>query len=869
MYWNKGPAFLVNKQLDIKNIIDRHKPHILGLGEANVRHDHDLEDLQLQGYTLHLDSSINNPQLGMARVAVYTHESLRVKRRHDLEDDTVAAVWLECGLPGQKGILVCNGYRQWQLLGQADNSSGSVEQQLARWSTFLNMWEKAINEDKEVLVTLDANLDFLTWRKDSLPQNHSSVKLKSLIDAVFDRILPLGVSQLVSGATRLMRGQPQTGLDHLYSNKPEKLSSVQTYITGLSDHKLIKVTRFARSFRQNPRYIRKRVFKNFDEKAFQTKLEQSNLDEIVSCNDVNDATKLLIDKISGVLDEMAPIKTIQTRSNYVPWLSEETKVLQQDRNYAQEKAALTDDPEDWRFFRSLRNLVTKRSRLDKTEWEKKKLNDKQNSSSDIWKSVKGWLGWNGGGTPTQLYSGGIIVTSPGGLASTMNKFFLEKIRRLRNLIPGATRDPLAKMKEAMANRSCSFKLNRVSVEDVLKIIQGLKNSTATGVDFIDTRTVKLASQQIAPALTHIINLSISTNTFPSLWKYAKVVPLLKSFTADTLLPKSYRPVALLPVLSKVLEKAVFTQLVKYLEENNLIHPNLHGSRASHSTSTALIQLYDKWADELEKDKMVGVLICDQSAAFDLCDHYLLVEKLKLMGLEETAASWMWSYLSGRQQSCFVDGDLSSPLELFSCGVPQGSIGGPLLWLCFTCDQPDAVHEHHVVGQSLQRGCQDAADEANVPGGPGDCGDMVGYVDDGAYSYAHHDPGTLSQVLTRKYKLLEEWINGNKLVINADKTHLMVLGPKKITNRRKEVSIQAGAFNIKPTETEKLLGGHLHQTMQWNHKECYLCSQTDGGKWGSYEQIGVSYLSVGWCSEVLVEGVAGPAAHSCQSSVWIL
>ena len=93
---------MINKQLDIKDIVDRHKPHVLGLGEANVRHDHDLEDVQLPGYSLHLDSSINNPQLGMARVAVYTHESLRVKRRHDLEDDNVPAVWLECGLPGQK-----------------------------------------------------------------------------------------------------------------------------------------------------------------------------------------------------------------------------------------------------------------------------------------------------------------------------------------------------------------------------------------------------------------------------------------------------------------------------------------------------------------------------------------------------------------------------------------------------------------------------------------------------------------------------------------------------------------------------------------------------------------------------------------------
>ena len=94
--------------------------------------------------------------------------------------------------------------------------------------------------------------------------------------------------------------------------------------------------------------------------------------------------------------------------------------------------------------------------------------------------------------------------------------------------------------------------------------------------------------------------------------------------------------------------------------------------------------------------------------------------------------------------------------------------------------------------------------------------MEGYVDDGAYSYAHRDPGVLSQVLTRKYNLLEEWISGNKLVINPDKTHLMVMGSKKIMAKRQQVSIQAGGFTIRPTETEKLLGGHLHQSLQWNH-----------------------------------------------------
>ena len=571
------------------------------------------------------------PDLGMVRVAVYTHSALRVKRRHDLEDNNIAAVWLECGLPNQRSILVCVGYRQWRLLGQADSTSASTSEQLVRWLVFLEKWERALLEDKEVIVTLDANLDFLTWRSEGLPPHHSSVRLKPLVDALFERILPLGVSQLVTGATRMERGHPRAGLDHLYSNKPDKLSSIQTFFTGMSDHKLLKVVRFSRSFKQNPRFVRKRMFKAFDEDLFREELKGCNLDEILSATDVNIAAELLVNKRTQILDQMAPIKTIQTRTKYAPWLEEDTKNLQKERDTAQEKAALSDEPEDWRHYRALRNQATAKSRSDKKNWDRKKLDDKTNMATDIWKSVKGWLGWGGGGPPTQLFSGGRIVTSPAGLASASNNFFLDKIKRLRENIPATNSDPLSKLRDAMQGRQCSFNLQQVSVSDVMKIIKGLKNSSATGVDYIDTRTVKLAADLIAPALTHIINLSIRTATFPDLWKYAKVIPLLKSMVSDPLLPKSYRPVALLPILSKVMEKAVFTQLAKYLELNHIIHPNLHGSRPGHNTSTALIQLHDRWVEEVEEGNMVGVLICDQSAAFDLCDHAILVEKLKLSG----------------------------------------------------------------------------------------------------------------------------------------------------------------------------------------------------------------------------------------------
>ena len=126
-------------------------------------------------------------------------------------------------------------------------------------------------------------------------------------------------------------------------------------------------------------------------------------------------------------------------------------------------------------------------------------------------------------------------------------------------------------------RQRNFSFQAVKPDDVLKVIKSLKNSKSTGTDYIDTYVIKLVAQDILAPLTHIINLSISTGAFPSPWKQAKVVPLLKK--GDPLSAKNYRPVSLLPIFSKILERVIFNQLISYLDSNDLVHANYHDSRA--------------------------------------------------------------------------------------------------------------------------------------------------------------------------------------------------------------------------------------------------------------------------------------------------
>ena len=155
----------------------------------------------------------------------------------------------------------------------------------------------------------------------------------------------------------------------------------------------------------------------------------------------------------------------------------------------------------------------------------------------------------------------------------------------------------------MSSRTCNFHLQAVHPDEVLEIVKNLKNSKSTGLDDIDTGTLKLIIDDVLPALTHIFNLSIINLEFPTLWKFAKVIPLLKK--GDPLNPKNYRPVALLPIMSKILERLVFKQVVQYIEGNGLLHPSHHGSRSQHSTCTAIIEMYDTWVNSAENGEMGG------------------------------------------------------------------------------------------------------------------------------------------------------------------------------------------------------------------------------------------------------------------------
>ena len=807
MHWNCGGGYLKNKINEIETVISKYKPHILGISESYFMKGHDLDDVYISDYNIYLSKTLENPELNVSRLAVFVHKNVpKVKLRLDLMDRNFSSVWLEVGLKYQKSILVGNVYRDWQFLGQNDHSSLAVTAQYERFSRFIDKWETALDSSDECHLVGDLNLNFLEYTKPQIPTGSQSYKLRSLINLLYDRILPLGAVQCVTGATWVSNVYEHSGLDHYFTNNPEKLSVVQTIYNGASDHKILLATRYSKCKVDQERIVKKRSYKHFDPEQFRYAVKGINFWEIYSCNDVNEAVRLLSESMIKILDEMAPVKVFQKRTKYAPWLTLKTKQLLRLRNEAHQKALESKTDVDWANYKKQRNYVNNVLKYDKEVWKFKKLKEASNDSSKTWNTIKGILGWTTGGPPTKLFMNGMMLNKPFDIAQEMNNFFVDKVKKIVNNLPSSDQNAVDLTRSLMRDRKCNFNLQAVHPDTVSKIIGNLKSSHSCGLDTIDAYVIKLVRAELVPVLTHIINLSIRENIFPTTWKNAKIIPLHKKDEQTN--PKNYRPVALLSIFSKILERAIFQQVVEYMEVNMLFHPSHHGFRHGHSTATALIEMQDIWMEAFDRNEITATVMLDLSAAFDVVNKNILLGKLEAYGFKENVLLWFSSYLTSRFQQVYIDGSLSEPL-MIDIGVPQGSILGPLLYVIYTNDLPEVIHDQSPHSQANKCGFY------NLPCNK--CGSICSFADDSTYSISRLCPIELKEVISCIYESISKYMAMNRLALNADKTHFMVLTSSAMHKKNQDfgITLNTGSELIQPTQNERLLGAYVSNDFTWN------------------------------------------------------
>ena len=811
--WNCGRGLVKEgfstKLHEIKQFIETKKPHCYCIIESDFYgHNSPLnrfrkytteeirEKLKINGYRIEFPQTWESH--GQARLICYVSEDIKYTRKHfDPRFNNIPSITLEIGLGRATRTTVHYYYREWKNGVTGESSQASQKADLMQ---HINQWQEIANTGRNFVTLGDANLCAISW-------NEADYRHKDLSNEVQMFLLRESCSQTVNKYTRFQKvgGHLQKScLDHVATNVPEKCSVPEVYTVGSSDHLPVMVTKFSREIKTQPKTIKKRNYKNFILADFlndvNDHVRNESFDKVLNSRNINEASALFSGIFGSILNKHAPLKVFQVRNNYSPSISNETKQMIKARDELKQESIDENCIEKFEAYKRLRNRINAKLEDDEKEHYKNKFYQEDPSVSSLWRNVNDYLNTSKrsfSNTPSMITHDGKTFTSPRDIANAINDTFLKKVKDLRAQVNTAPDiDPKVRLKKYLDKRNEEiplFELKKISKIQLRKILKKRKGNRSSGIDNIDGYSIKVAAPLIEDILIHLVNLTIEKSEYPNLWKVNKVSPQFK--TGDKTKGENWRPVTDIVFVSKLAEAAVFDQVAEHFSKNNLWHPNHHGFRPNHSTATAVAQLYDFWIKKAEDTELCAALLLDLSAAFDVVDHNILLEKLHLYNFSDKSISWFKSYLEDRKQVVVVESKLSDPKDIGEQGVPQGSLLGPILFIIFYNDFPDVRSSG---------------------------GSSVIYADDDTDNISHSDPDILEQMIQNEANKSTSWVHDNMLVCSGKKTKLLIIGTKelrksKLTNQNKVIKIRVAGHEVEETRSERLLGLVINNSLTWeNH-----------------------------------------------------
>ena len=716
---------------------------LLNLLDKTIRDRKDNANIAINNYTVIRRDALFNLHRG---IAVYIHNSIfhNIKRRHDLETKEIESVWLEIEHEKSEPFLICFIYRN--------------PDETADWRDHFEIMISNISYDKYTLQILgDFNINL----------NSPELLWKSTV-------IQLGLEQLIEENTRV-NPISQTLIDHIYTNNKDYVVNSKVIKTKISDHYAIYLSYLQKLDKRNIKghtCIKYRCYKKFNENSFTAELSQVPFKNLYNITDPNTALNNLYNMLTAVIDKHAPLKIKRVKHHDIPpWISQETLKAMEIRD------AFKVKNED---FKKQRNKVNAMVEKDKKTYFDKLLSEEKDTAT-IWRAINSITN-----SSRKTDNSQNIHLEP----DTINDYFINLANsiltqdiRLANENYECPLELFAHCRESKKD----FKIPFLTVLDVGKLITNLKNSKSLGPENIPVYLLKMSLPFIIEELTYIYNLCIDKCIFPNKLKEAKVIPLPKS--KDTTQPQNLRPISLLPLLSKPLERHIHKYMYKHLNEQQLLHQFQSGFRPNHSCQTALTRLIDSWFTSINNKQLIGSVFLDFKKAFDLVNHNILLKKLSLYFPNSPVIQLIKSYLTERNQYVSLN-DKKSQTKLITTGVPQGSVLGPLFFLLYINDLP--LHLNKNTHNDL-------------------------FADDASLHTAHTQIDTIQNTLQDSINKTSTWCNKNSMVIHPEKTKCIVVTSRQkaqITNTT--LTLTLGTNLIEQVEKHKMLGLLIDSRLTWNN-----------------------------------------------------
>lgn len=589
-----------------------------------------------------------------------------------------------------------------------------------------------------------------------------------------------------------------TLIDHIFVRLTSQVIDCETIsgniLTDITDH-LVNFFHIDDNKKQTPKIERPkiRVFSEKNIEDFKTKLQTTDWASLLNKNDVDELYNDFYTYVFKQYDSSFPLKTLsRKRAQDKKWVTPILKDRIKHKNILYWKQLKNPSPHARHAYIMYRNELSTCLKESEKLYYEEILSDRRNSVKNFWKQFGSTLNHKKSKQKhhiNKLLVNNKEITSNEEITNTMTTYFCKLGKNISDSIdtvPGHFSDYLR-------NKVCqSFFLSPVANENVLSELNKLNEKKSSGPDNFTPKLVHQCADIFVIPLTIIYNKCIEYAKFPSPLKLAKVIALYKKKSHS--LPSNYRPISLLNCFSKIFEKLIYKQMIKFIEKHKILYINQFGFRKGYSTTMALIEVVEEIKIAIDKGEYAIGIFLDIQKAFDSIDHNILLKKLDHYGFRGHSQIFLKSYLSNRSQYTEVNGSKSKIQEI-KYGVPQGSVLGPLLFLLFVNDFGNAVNNK---GRLF-------ADDTSL---------LIHHKN--IYILVNQAQGMLCKSKT--------WFALNKMSLNYDigKSHFILFHGTRKDSQPQITHLIAGNVILPRQDVTKYVGLNIDEKLTWEHHIKEVC-----------------------------------------------